>query len=129
LYGIALNCEADSQYSKGILVCEKALQLKEQRDIEADIYNTFGNILNHAGQKEKSLLIFNEAIKKYPTYPFLYFNKGVLLFEQNNFSEATTIFKQTLLVNPYQYSAHFYLGLCAIHEGKIVPAFLSFVGY
>ncbi len=129
LYGRALNYQADSQFRKAIQVCEEALQLKDNREWEPDIYNTFANVLGSDGQREKSISVFNEAIRKYPSYSLLYLNKGIAFFEQNRFAEAESVFKETLLINPYQYSAHFYLGLCAIHEGRIVPAFFSFVGY
>ncbi|HTB25798.1 MAG TPA: tetratricopeptide repeat protein [Puia sp.] len=129
LYGRALNYQADSQFRKAIQVCEEALQLKDKREWEPDIYNTYANVLGSDSQREKSISVFNEAIRKYPSYSLLYLNKGIALFEQNRFAEAESVFKETLLINPYQFSAHFYLGLCAIHEGKIVPAFFSFVGY
>lgn len=129
LYGRAINYDADSEYDKGIVVVEEALHLREQREIEPDIYNIYGNLLSHAGQKEKAITIFNEAISKYPAFTLLYFNKGVALFEEEHFAEAESVFKDGLIINPYQYSCHFYLGLCAIQQGKIVPAFLSFAGY
>jgi uncharacterized protein len=129
LYGRAINCDADSQFDKGIVLCEEAIHLKEQREMEPDIYNTYGNLLSHTGQKEKAITVFNEAISKYPAFTLLYFNKGVALFEEERYADAESVFKDALLINPYQYSVHFYLGLCAIHEGKIVPAFLSFTGY
>jgi antitoxin component YwqK of YwqJK toxin-antitoxin module/Tfp pilus assembly protein PilF len=129
LYGRALSYQADSQFQKAIRVCEEALQLKSHREYEPDIYITYANDLKSDGQKEKSMSIFNEAIGKFPSYSLLYVNKGFALFEQERYAEAESVFKETLLINPYQFSAHFFLGLCAIHEGKIVPAFLSFVGY
>jgi antitoxin component YwqK of YwqJK toxin-antitoxin module/Tfp pilus assembly protein PilF len=129
LYGKALNYQADSQFTKAIQICEEALHLHDQRELEPDIYDTYANVLRSDGQKEKSMSVFNEAISKYPSYSLLYFNKGIGLFEQEHFADAEAVFKQTLLINPYHYSAHFYLGLCAVHEGKIVQAFLSFVGY
>ncbi|HEY4966421.1 MAG TPA: hypothetical protein VII28_08480, partial [Puia sp.] len=93
------------------------------------IYNAYGNIFSDMGQKDKSISIFNEAIGKFPAYTSLYFNKGLNLFTQERFAEAESVFKQTLLINPYQYSAHFYLGLCAIQQGKMIPGFLSIIGY
>jgi uncharacterized protein len=129
LYGRVLCYQADSQYSKAIPLCEEALKLKEQREFEPVIYSTYGNILNNDGKKEEAIRVFDEAIRKYPSYSLLYLNKGIALYEMARYSESENFFKQTLLINPYQYSANFWLGLCAINEGKILPSFLSFVGY
>ena len=121
LYGKAINCEADSQYNKGITYCEEALKLPEQREMEPSLYNTYGNLLGDIGQKDKALSIFDAAIAKYPAFSPLYFNKGLNLYIQERYAEAESVFKQTLMINPYQYSAHFYLGLSAIQQGKNGP--------
>jgi antitoxin component YwqK of YwqJK toxin-antitoxin module/Tfp pilus assembly protein PilF len=129
LYGRVLDYQADSQFNMAIELCEEALKLRDQRETEPDIYNTYGNLFTNTKQNEKAISVFNEAIRKYPSFSLLYFNKGVSLFEQERYADAESVFKEALLINPYIYSAHFYLGLCAINEGKIVPAFLSFTGY
>jgi uncharacterized protein len=129
LYGRALACQGDSQYNKAIQYCREALQLKDQMDLQPNVYDTYANLLEQTGETEKSLALFDEAIKKYPAFSKLYFNKGIALFNKNRYADAESVFKETLMINPYQYSAHFYLGLCAIRQGKVVPAFLSFVGY
>ncbi|HZZ76224.1 MAG TPA: tetratricopeptide repeat protein, partial [Puia sp.] len=98
-------------------------------ELQPSIYDTYATLLDQNGETEKSLALFDEAIKKYPSFSKLYFNKGVVLYNKERYEEAESVFKQALLINPYQYSAHFYLGHCAIHQGKIVPAFLSFAGY
>ena len=129
LYGRALGCQGDSQYKKAIQYCLEALRQKDPTDIQPNIYNTYANLLDQSGELEKSLAVFDEAIKMYPSYSKLYFNKGIALFNKQRYAEAESVFKETVMINPYQYSAHYFLGLSAIHQGKIVPAFLSFVGY
>jgi len=129
LYEKALNCEADSQYAQAVKYCEEGLALKEQREYEADIYNTLGNTLNEWGQPEKALKIFDAAIAKYPNYSLLYFNKGVVFLALNKPHEAELLFQKTLLINPYLYSAHFQMSIAALRQGKVIPAFLSLVGY
>src|ERR1700744_1710936 len=46
IYEKAISCEADSQYTEAIKLCKEGLALKEQRDYEPDLYNTYGNTLN-----------------------------------------------------------------------------------
>jgi antitoxin component YwqK of YwqJK toxin-antitoxin module/Tfp pilus assembly protein PilF len=129
VYGRALSCQGDSQFVKAIHYCEEALQLKDRQDLRPKIYNTYANLLDDIGDMEKSLAVFDEGIKKYPAYSNLYYNKGITLFNKSRFAEAENVLKESLLINPYLYNAHFYLGLCAIHQGKLIPAFLSFMGY
>jgi uncharacterized protein len=129
LYGRALSCQGDSQYHQAIQYCLEALQQDDRTDLRPAIYNTYANLLDDIGENEKCLATFDEAIKKYPSYSKLYFNKGIALFYKDRYAEAEAVFKETLLINPYEYSVHYYLGLAAIRQGKIVPAFLSFVGY
>lgn len=129
LYEKALSCEADSQYTQGIRYCQEALALKEQREYVPEIYNTYGNILNDINQFDHSEKIFDYAIKKYPQYGLLYFNKGIMMLKRNKLHDAELLFQKALLVNPYVYSAHYQLALTALKEGKLIPAFLSSVGY
>jgi len=129
VYEKALNCEADSQYTQAIKYCEEGLELKEQREYEPELYNTWGNTLDDLGQPEKALRIFDAAIARYPGYSLLYFNKGIAMMALKRPHDAELLFQKTLLINPYMYSAHYQLGIVAMQQGKIIPAFLSFVGY
>jgi uncharacterized protein len=129
VYGRALSCQGDSQFNKAIHYCQEALQLKDQQGLQPRIYDTYANLLDDIGDIEKSLAIFDEGIKKYPAYSNLYYNKGITLFNKSRYAEAENVLKEGLLINPYLYNAHFYLGLCAVRQGKLIPAFLSFMGY
>ena len=129
LYGKAVTCEADSQYAKALSYCREGLALKEDREHESALYNTYGNVLNEMGQSEKAIAVFDSAIVKYPSYSLLYFNKGVAYLALKRPAEAELMFQKTLLIDPYMYSAHFELGRVAIEQGKIIPATLCFIGY
>jgi len=129
LYEKAISCEADSQYSQAIKYCEEGLALKEQREYEAELYNTYGNTLNEMGQPANAIKVFDAAIARYPSYALFYYNKGVVFLGENKPEEAEHWFQKTLLINPYMYSAHFQLGVATLRQGKIIPSFLSLVGY
>jgi len=129
LYIKALSCEADSQYSEAVKYCTEGLALKEQREWEPDLYNTMGNSLQESKQYDKARQVFDQAIAKYPAYALLYFNKGVAFMAEKRWAEAETWFKKALMIDPYVYSAHYQLGLAALNQGKIIPAYLSFTGY
>jgi antitoxin component YwqK of YwqJK toxin-antitoxin module/Tfp pilus assembly protein PilF len=129
LFEKALSCEADSQYTKSISFCEEALSLKNQREFEPEIFNTYGNTLSDMGQSDRALKVFDAAIAKYPGYSLLYFNKGIVMLFLDSLEKAQEMFQKTLLIDPYMYSAHFQLGMATLRQGKIIPAFLSFMGY
>jgi antitoxin component YwqK of YwqJK toxin-antitoxin module/Tfp pilus assembly protein PilF len=129
LYIKAISFQADSQYSEAVKYCIEGLALKEQRDWEPDLYNTYGNALQELKQYDKARQVFDQAIAKYPAYALLYFNKGVTFMGEKRWDEAETWFKKALMIDPYTYSAHYQLGLAALNQGKIIPAYLSFMGY
>ena len=129
VYEKAISCEADSQYNEAIKYCVEALALKEQREWEPELYNTYGNTLEDLAQYDKARQVFDQAIAKYPSYAVLYFNKGIAYTGEKKWADAEVWFKKALLINPYMYSAHYQLGLAALNQGKLVPAFLSFLGY
>jgi len=69
------------------------------------------------------LKVFNDGIAKYPQTALLYFNKGIALLGQNRFPDAELLFQQSLLVNPYLYSAHYQLALSAYSKANLYPRF------
>ena len=129
LYEKSIDCEADSQYNQAIKYCQEGLSLNEQREYEPELYNTYGNTLDDMGQPEKAIKVFDLAISKYPAYSLLYFNKGIALLALKRSNDAEIMFKKTLMINPYMYSAHYQLGIAALQQGKIIPSFLSLIGY
>ncbi|THU30774.1 tetratricopeptide repeat protein [Niastella caeni] len=127
LYECALTCSADSQYAQGIRYCEQALALTTERERAPELLTQYGSLLDYDNQQERSLKIFDSAIALYPAYTTLYVNKGTTLLRMKKYKEAEKVFQQALLINPYSASSHYKLGLCAINQGQVVPAFLSMV--
>ncbi|MBS1562738.1 MAG: hypothetical protein JST39_00060, partial [Bacteroidetes bacterium] len=107
----------------------KGLSEASEPSREADFFNEYGNSLNNLKKSDSALLIFDSAIHKYPAVSLLYLNKGTTLYVLNRHAEAEAVYKQTLLMNPYSYSAHFKLAMLSVEQGKLVPAILGFVGY
>jgi uncharacterized protein len=127
LYEMALTCAADSQYTRGMKICREALALKSERERCPDLLMQYGNLLDYDGQQERALQIYDSAIGMYPAHISLYVSKGTTLIRMGKYKEAEKIFRQALLINPFSASAHFKLGLCALNQGNIVPAYLSLV--
>ncbi|OQP57087.1 hypothetical protein A3860_11005 [Niastella vici] len=126
-YEMALTCATDSQFTWGIKICEDALAGIKERERCPELLTQYGILLDYDGQQERSLKIFDSAIAVYPAYTMLYVSKGTTLLRMKKYKEAEKVFKQTLLINPFSASAHYKLGLCALNQGNIVPAYLSLV--
>ena len=129
LYGISNCYYEDSQFNASLEYTQKALALNSDPEMEPQLLNHYGNIFNEWDSSEKAIRIYDSAIRKYPAYSLFYLNKGSALIKLKRFAEAEPVFKQCLLINPYSYSSHYKLGYCAIKQGKVIPAFLSFMGY
>ncbi len=127
LYEMALVCASDSQFTRGIKICQKALALPNERERCPDLLMQYGNLVDYAGQPERALQIYDSAMAIYPAYIALYVSKGTTLIRMKKYKEAEKVFKQGLLINPFSASCHFKLGLCALNQGNIIPAYLSFV--
>ena len=129
LYGISSCLYEDSQFSASLEYARRGLTLTTDPHRKPDFYNQIGNTLNEEDASEQAIQVYDSAINKYPAYSILYLNKGAALIKLHRFPEAEAVLKQALLIDPYSYSSHYKLGYCAINQGKVVPAFFSFMGY
>jgi antitoxin component YwqK of YwqJK toxin-antitoxin module len=131
LYNIGLCYYADSQFAKSLYYNRQALAVCRTADPEEepDLLNQTGNSVDAGGETLNAIPIFDSALRKYPAYSLLAMNKGTMYLKLKRYAEAEAVFKQTLLIDPFSYSSHYKLGLCALNQGKLVPAMLCFVGY
>lgn len=129
LYELALSYGADSQHLESIKVCEEAFRQDFDHERHPELYTQYGSMIDDAGNPDKALLVFDTAINKYPSVARLLLNKGVTLMKLNRLKEAEAIFQKAIVIDPYSASSHYRLGQVAVAQGKIVPGFMSFVGY
>lgn len=127
LYELAYSQSLDSQYNEAIRSCEAGLA--EENDQWPQFFTLYGNLTDDMGNTERALRIYDSAIALYPAYTDLYLNKGTSLLKLKKYAEAESVFKQCLLINPYQASSHYQLGLCVMQEGKIIQSFMCFINY
>src|SRR3954471_2841565 len=125
LYEMALTCTTDSQFTRGIQVCEEALSLTTERERSPELLMQYGNLLDYDNQPERALKLFDSALTVYPAYAGLYISKGTTLIRMKKYKEAEQVFKQVLLINPFSAAAHYKLGICALNQGNIVAAYMS----
>ena len=129
LYELGLSYAADSQFNKALSAYREGLSLDIDREREADFYTSYASLLDDMNEKEKALLVYDTAIAKYPAYSPLLLNKATTLLRMDRNAEAEALLKKNLLMDPYSNSSHYLLGLAALRQGKIVPAFISSFSY
>lgn len=96
---------AQENYQKAIEVCDLALE----RDVEptALIYNIKGDALYWAGEEEKAVEIYNQAIKVDPYYPYSYSSLGYIYFEFELYEEALAYLDSAIQLDPEMADAYF----------------------
>jgi uncharacterized protein len=127
VYEMALSQMLDSQYAAAKQSCEWGLAVSNER--WPDFFTLYGNIIDDMGDPQRALRIYDSAAALYPAYSEIYLNKGTTLIKLERYADAEQVFKQCLMINPYQASAHYKLGVCAMEQGRIIQTFLSHINY
>lgn len=127
IYEMTLSLMADSQHTKALQICEKGLS--EVHDWSPSLLTLYGSLIDDMGESERALSIYDSAIVMYPSFSELYLNKGTTLIRLKKYKEAEEVLKQCILINPYQSSSHYKLGVCALQQGKILQGFFSHIFY
>jgi antitoxin component YwqK of YwqJK toxin-antitoxin module/Tfp pilus assembly protein PilF len=127
VYEMAYSLSADSQVTEALKMVSVGLQ--KSNSYWPHLYTLYGNLLDDIGQSEKALRVYDTAIALYPAYTSLRLNKGTTYLIQKKYSEAEAIFKECILINPYESSAHYKLGVSVMAQGKVIEAFLSYINY
>jgi uncharacterized protein len=90
---------------------------------------TLGSAWFNAGEPEKAIEIYSEAIERYPYSHVLHFNQAVTYLSVENFPRAVKSLQDALRCNPYHASSHMHLGLIMARQGQFTKAFLSLVTF
>jgi antitoxin component YwqK of YwqJK toxin-antitoxin module/Tfp pilus assembly protein PilF len=127
VYELAYSLSADSQFTEALKMVSVGLQ--KPNSYWPQLYTLYGNLLDEEGQSEKALRVYDTAIALYPTFTSSRLNKGTTYLQLKKYGEAEAIFKECILINPYEISAHYKLGVSAMAQGKVIEAFLSYINY
>lgn len=95
----AMTLETSKKYNEAIEVCDLIFKLYPNGDNKS-VYVTYGNALDHSGNLDTAIKIYDEGIKKYPNYYHLYFNKGIALFNAKESTKAAEAFQNATKLNP-----------------------------
>ncbi|WP_153798396.1 toxin-antitoxin system YwqK family antitoxin [Foetidibacter luteolus] len=124
LHELSLASYSDSNFTASKAYAEEGIKrFPEQKD---KWYNLLANTLDELGKKDEAIKYYEEIIKISPYNYLAWFNKGVTLMGEKKYTEAKACLQQTVLINPYYPSAHYFLGVINFDDGRMAPAMLNF---
>lgn len=106
----AMTLEAMKKYDDAIETSKLILNLYPNEDNKT-VYVVYGNSLDHANKKDLALKIYDEGLKKYPTYYQLYYNKAITLYSNKEVEKAELAFEEATKLNPNHTSSFNALGV------------------
>lgn len=112
-------------YKEAIKVCKLAIKTHPHEPNIAVIYSSYGNSLDGLHQTEDAIAIYDEGIKEFPDYFYLYFNKGVALMGLKKNAEADLCFQQAIIHNPSHGSSHGLIAQIERDKPANIPALMA----
>jgi uncharacterized protein len=114
---------ADSQYNAALK--EAQLGLSYPYIDKRRFRLLLANIYNYMGQLRKAGVFYDSIAHWYPHDPQPPYERGVYFFSRLQFAPAMQYLQQALLMQPYQYRAHYMLGLCYLSLGRFSEALMA----
>ena len=105
-----------SIYAKGdyASVIKNLKKIEKSPNKDERFYQLKGNAYDYIGQKQKSIMTYQEGLKKFPKSGFLHMEKGTVFLSQKDYNQALQCFEEGISVDPmyatnYYKAAHIYL--------------------
>ena len=124
LFEEAISCVSGDKDSLALTICQKGLELHSE--YEPDFYKFQAGALVDLNRYDEAVKIMHTAIAKYPNVYLLYFTLGLAHYKAGHYDSAITAFEQSINLNSFHASSHYYLGKCCLEQGRMIPAVLSF---
>lgn len=106
----AMTLEASKRYEEAIEISKLILKLYPEQDNKT-VYVVYGNSLDHSNKKDLALEIYDEGLKKHPTYYQLFYNKAITLYSIKEVEKAELAFEEATKLNPTHTSSFNALGV------------------
>lgn len=127
-YEKSFSCLYDKRVDECIAISKYLLKRHgDNADIKS-VYSNYGSALDDAGKAEEAIIIFDQGIKKNPTYYLLHFNKGLTLARQKKWDDASISFLLALQNKPNHPGSLYYMALLQENSNK-VAAVLSCMSF
>ncbi len=120
---MAMTYMAMEKYDSAFIAVNKGLSNKST--LRSNLLRTKGSIYESMGDTQRSIEIYEQAIKEYPYEYLLHYNLGISYLKMERYSEAQKCFQEALRCNPYHASSHMQLGKLAARQKQYSRAMLS----
>ncbi len=127
LYELSMSSYSDSQMQASLDYAKEGQRLFPGHFTKFSLLAA--NALDELKRTDEALAVYDAALAKDPQSYTLYFNKAITLYRLKKEDEAKLLFQQSLLINPYNASPHYFMGTIYLHQGKLVPALLAYKTY
>jgi len=114
------------KFDESVKVCKTALRNHENEAMLNTIYLTYGNALDELNQTEKAISIYDDGIKKFPTFYQLYFNKAITLEKVMKHDEALICLYKSASLKPTLSGSHNLIGRIQLAKNQRIPSLLAF---
>ena len=121
----ALSLVSLKNYEDAIKICELIVKTYPEEEALKTVYSTYAKAYNGLNNREKSIEIYDEAIKKFPDYYQLYFNKGVTYLADEKNEKALLCFQKSVQFNPKHVNSHYAISTLINKNKYRIPALLS----
>ncbi len=118
-YEKAYSCQFAKRYDESIAICKYLLAQHADNSSIYDVYSNYGSVLDDKGEPEEAIKIFDEGIKKFPTFYLLHFNKGLTLARQKKWDAAEASFVLGLKSKPTHGGSLYYMALIQENSNKV----------
>ena len=122
---MAYSLLSKENYDESIDFSKRAIKTHPRDPGLKTVYVSYGNALDGLGKTDKSIDIYNEGIKIFPDYFYLYYNKGISQHALHKTDEALLSFQKSAILNPAHASSHNAIGHLLFNNNNI-PALLAF---
>jgi tetratricopeptide (TPR) repeat protein len=114
------------RYEEAIKTCQVAIQLHPGEKGLKNIYVNYGDALDGLKQPDKSIAIYDEGIKLFPSYYNLYFNKAITQIGVKDYDNAIINLQQSVKYNPEHIRSHTILARILYAYGLRIPSVLAY---
>lgn len=124
----ALSLSKAEKKSEVKLLFENLYSGNKMQD-EPDFYTLYGSFLSDTKEYVLADKIFTEGEKFLPNSSNFLYNKAILHIRKEEQQKAIDILKKVIIGNPNYPSAHYFLGILALENGKITEGTLALLSY
>ena len=113
-------------YDDAIKYCKLAIKTHPGETPLRMVYVTYGTAYDGLNKTGKSIDIYDEGLKIFPDYYYLYFNKGVSLWGMDKLDEALICFERSAALEPSHAGSHNAIGKMCMNQNKKIPALMAY---